>query len=217
MEVSEELSTAMDTLQSHEPDILTGWKEEEHLAAPYLLLYHAQPLLTRLSDNLLNSTKKEHVQTLTRYLESLKPDYEQAEALFAKGIVSRSQFHKLFKPGELVLTRLDNEPVAIQTTGCPIAYKDPLTTTVIGYRWAFTGRFQRQITTHFVAWPADSKHKAEVPITSLSAYPLKYDKTGTADRLKERGETFWKCRRRQFVSYEAPRQTIDLQTVRTSG
>lgn len=46
-------------------------------------------------------------------------------------------------------------------------------------------------------------------ITDLGFYPIKYAKVGLEDALRARGMMFWKCRLRNYVSYqERPNDSI---------
>ncbi|KAK7913869.1 hypothetical protein PG985_011572 [Apiospora marii] len=47
-----------------------------------------------------------------------------------------------------------------------------------------------------------SKNQPEVRIDTLSMFPIRFASTDLRRRLEKRGETFWRCRRRQFVSYQ---------------
>jgi hypothetical protein len=45
--------------------------------------------------------------------------------------------------------------------------------------------------------------REEFDISSLDFVPLEYPSPETQQTLKDRGQTFWRCRNRRLVSYEA--------------
>ena len=76
--------------------------------------------------------------------------------------------------------------------------------------WSFDEVFKKQSIVHTVAWPSSD---GLIAITSLEIFPLRYDTSGLENRLRKRGEQFWACRKRAFVSYDSPTPTFDVQTV----
>lgn len=91
--------------------------------------------------------------------------------------------------------------------------------------WAFDGNFQRQHTTLYLDIPAgengendtDTKGKRKIiaqddkpnddmgekMISELNVFPMQYASAEIVDGCRRRGKTFWKCRTRNYVSYQA--------------
>ncbi|KAI0109522.1 P-loop containing nucleoside triphosphate hydrolase protein [Nemania sp. FL0031] len=189
-----------------------------HLAtsqeSPYFLLCHLQPLLKKFLNDAKDQDQKEHMRVLSQYLETFDAEYEEARAQFATGIVSKKNFNKLFEPGGLILTNAENDPLVFKTVGCPKpSDSGKLRTSLVVYNWLFNGVFYQNESKWSISWPKEAGGEEEIPLTMLSGYPLKYNRDGLADRLKERGRRFWKCRHRQYVEYNVPCQVLDVQTV----
>ncbi|SPO04285.1 related to TOB3 (member of AAA-ATPase family) [Cephalotrichum gorgonifer] len=197
----------MSILQLHEPSLLDHWDNERNLVAPYLQLYHARSRVKDLLCDKLGGVEKAHASELIAYLEeSFIHGYEDANRLFARGLVSRAHLSKLFGPAEVVVTRSGGEVVAYLSRTCP----EPDTMiTLDAYTWVFDGSFKREEKGLTVFWPHGSGD--EIPITSLDIYPLRFDRSGLREALRMRGETFWSCRKRRFVSYKSPATTLEMQ------
>jgi hypothetical protein len=61
-----------------------------------------------------------------------------------------------------------------------------------------------------IRWPSGGE---VLFITSLRVYPLKYATKEMELKLRKRGEVFWTCRSRKFVSYDVPLQGMEEQIV----
>ncbi|KAI1131336.1 AAA family ATPase [Nemania abortiva] len=211
MEMSQNLTSTLDGILQSQHQILPPNSSQK---SPYLLLYHSQPLLKQFLNDAKDQRQIDHVRVLSQYLETFDAEYEGARAQFATGTVSKSSFNKLFEPGDLVLAIVENEPSVFKIVGCPQpSDSTQLQTSFAAYNWLFNGVFYQCTSDWSIAWPNEAKDKEEIPITVLYCYPLKYNGDRLADRLKERGEILWKCRHRQYVDYNAPRQILDVQTV----
>jgi hypothetical protein len=187
-----------------------SWKDSNNLVYPYTQLYHQKHLLTGRAANQLEATERLHLNALSRYLEDrLGAEYAEAEALFASGMVSRSHWAKLFRPGELVVTNKANQPMAYMSTSCPVVSDNILRLQC--WYWEFDGNFFEENVTLPVVWPSE---KETIAITDLQTYPLQYAHAGVEDELRSRGEVFWACRSRRFVNYDAPLQGMEVQIVR---
>lgn len=93
------------------------------------------------------------------------------------------------------------------------------------WHWAFDGNFQRQHLTLCLEIPAvengendtDTKGKGkataqgdkphndmgEKNISDLNVFPMQYASAEIVANCRRRGKTFWKCRTRSYVSYQA--------------
>ncbi|KAG6986733.1 hypothetical protein G7Y79_00073g098320 [Physcia stellaris] len=113
------------------------------------------------------------------------------------------------------------------------------------WHWAFNGNFYRRHSTLYLKIPAvendiDTKVKGKITaqvdktkdaigkqkISKLNVFPIQYASAEIVDNCRRRGKTFWKCRSRCFVSYQATekesiqnladeRYMVDLKTYYT--
>ncbi|KAL5334414.1 P-loop containing nucleoside triphosphate hydrolase protein [Aspergillus crustosus] len=146
---------------------------------------------------------------LLRYVETaFGHNYDEADDMLSRGYVSKDQLEKLFWPNEIVVTRRDWSYLHGNSLVLPCIH------------WSFDGRFFQEHELVELDWTFGDE--AEVPITGLTVYPLRFDEI-CRRRLLERGAEFWKCREKRFVSYlpspivaEArttkPRYMLDAQT-----
>ncbi|KAK8075798.1 hypothetical protein PG997_010461 [Apiospora hydei] len=72
--------------------------------------------------------------------------------------------------------------------------------------YGYDGRFWKHTKTIPVSFSTSTK-QPETKIDSLPVFPLRFADTQLRTQLEKRGETFWRCRRRQFVSHTP--QNID--------
>lgn len=65
--------------------------------------------------------------------------------------------------------------------------------------WKFDGHFSQATEEITIVRPLASD--STYLISDMVAYPIRYAKEGTKERLLRRGQMFWDCRFRQYVSY----------------
>ncbi|CAM1509905.1 Fc.00g002400.m01.CDS01 [Cosmosporella sp. VM-42] len=134
-------------------------------------------------------------------LDATRNDFEEATHLFETEMVTRLHLGKLFSwnavivvPGEPVEAyRCGVQPVVLNRTRAIIQIE--------ASRWSFNGKL-------YLTTSPMTIHASHGPmqIRSLKAYPLQYAKPEIRDMIVKRGQTFWMCRRKAFISYGAPGQ-----------
>lgn len=205
---SQLLEEAMASMAEKRPLEVTGWDSETNLQAPYLHIYHLRPYIRELMAGWPDQSEIEHVSELLNYFEAaFGAEYQAAEDLFAKGRVSRVHFHKLFGPNKVIVSNDGPQPVAYVSERTPAPKICPIQLKC--HTWTFDGLFKREEKTITVDWTAEMPD--EIDIESLPVYPLEYDQSGLEERLRKRGEIFWQCRKRKYVSYKAPKLTFEIQ------
>lgn len=176
--------------------------------APYIPFFH----LRKARGSLQVSPGDDHWEPLSLLFDYLESDfgnqYASADELFARGMVSLDHFPKLFRANDVVIAKEDEQPVAFLIKNHHYMNGSVYLTC---YQLKFDGAFKRAQTEIKIEWPARSSR--EMPITSLSAYPLRFSDPSVKGRLVNRGRIFWKCRKRRFVSYTAPSRTFEIQVV----
>jgi len=174
--------------------------------APYHYFYYGR---TSIRQRILRM--EEDHQTLVKLFigyveESFEQMYNEARSLFSQGLVSVETIPYLFEPEMLVVYQLAGENVALQTK-CWMedisALSEPTQPGEIGFircwSWIFDGTFQKRSLDFKISWPGFIR--GTQPIKGLPIYPLKYLDHSVETQLFERGEKFWMCRNRVYISY----------------
>ena len=215
--ISQNLSMSLMTLIARNQ--LGEWDQERNLKAPYDYFYHFRHDLRDHSEQELASSEHQEVDVLLDYIDSTQgKQFEKVDAMFESGAVHRDMFSKLFRPNELIVTTQEGHPRAYLVERTYVSDRrsalDRQSITLECWTWDFDGSFRKKTSQLQVAWP--SHNPLTVPITGLSAWPLRLDKSTMRERLEKRGQFFWACRYKNLVSYSAPSATIfELQVVST--
>jgi hypothetical protein len=212
--LSRGLSQALTALHECHPKYLQTWGDESHFHYPYLQLYHSKSFFTGTPASKLASFQQHHLKRLSDYFDAhLESEYAEAEEQFQKGLVSRKHWAKLFRPNETVITMKNGAPVAHLTISCPHGVSSGVFGRLVlpCWSWHFDGAFIRKSAQIEMEWP--SSRSDTVPISDLSAYPLRLDTTGLEDQLRRRGRVFWSCRKRRYVSYDVSLPGMEVQRV----
>ncbi|KAF5011009.1 hypothetical protein FDECE_2879 [Fusarium decemcellulare] len=193
--------------------LLSGWDREQNMVAPYLHFYHVRQLLRNPAIPTLSEHQSQHMSLLLDYLDDQFGDeYEEAEMLFVEGYVNKKHFHKLFGPREVLVTTQDDYLTAMVAKYPPLPGSDSIRLEC--ETWEFDGRFSKHTKNITISWPKSASEVDKIPIQSLTAFPLRFDRTGLEERLRRRGEFFWQLRERRFVNYTAPRESLEFQMAR---
>jgi hypothetical protein len=210
LQLSESLEKALHTLQNQNAEMLREWDFDQDLIHPYPNLYHSKHLFVGSSIQTLEPQQQIDLEVLYRYVtERLTSDYEELEKLSAVGIVSQKYWLMLFRPDDTVITIQDGQLRGRAMKSCRLLNQQTLELDC--WSWEYDGNFFRNYTTIRIVWPSRSK---QVAIADLPVYPLRYAANGTETKLRERGHTFWSCRRQKYVNYDMPLQSLGSQLVR---
>ncbi|KAK4207537.1 P-loop containing nucleoside triphosphate hydrolase protein [Rhypophila decipiens] len=180
------------------------------LEPPYLRLWHARGKIRERAVPLLGQLDGSRVLLQMDYVENaFGREWAAAEEEWKRGVVSRRHLAKMFRPNEVVVTTDDDgEPRCYLSMACPSPRDDPLMLQC--YAWGYDGRFRRERSILRIPWPVQDS--GPIPIKALRAYPLRFETTGKSKKeLLERGQMFWKCRKRLFVGYDAPSTSFEIQ------
>ena len=211
--ISQPFRNAMEQLLNAEPLLFAQW--EASLVPPYLQMYHLRGRMRELAGEVLDDWLGAHVVLLLDYVDSaFGRQYREADRMFDKGMVTLKYLDMLFGPNEVIVTVEEGEQVAYVSTLCPKPIRGSgghvTHVSLQCYTWAFDGAFRRERKQIDVHWPA--KDGNPIAISKLSAYPLRRDLAGELKKvLRDRGEMFWSCRKRNFVGYTAPRASFEIQ------
>ena len=227
--------------------LLANYKTSHELPAPYLFIYHSRNNLDDILDKLSFSAQKQ-LSLLSNYVtEQYSHEYAAADYLLSQNKISPEYIQYLFKPGDVLVSRIDGQYIGCVATSWP-KFKSTRVGASVGARvgqeirlkrdkitvhiwsvdtwsWDFDGNFQRKNKTLQLEIPADEdecmdnleakgknsveaktkKNSAELTgqnIAGLNVFPIQYASAEIAEKLRQRGKTFWKCRTRCFVSYQ---------------
>jgi hypothetical protein len=214
--VSQELSEALESISDCHAGF-SSWKT--HLTAPYSKLYHARNKARSFAKDILDPDMCRRVHLMFDHVEEVAgASSQEAEALFAQGLVARAHLPTLFREGQVIIQEGDNsEPSAFVITKGPGSENRLTNWPVRGYHIAFDGNFSRVEVSLRVSWPADKNGKlaeGPVPITSLNVYPLQYETTGEVERaLRDRGAIIWACRQACLLEHNTPKTSFEVQHV----
>ncbi|KAF9764611.1 hypothetical protein IL306_002780 [Fusarium sp. DS 682] len=165
--------------------------------APYDFLFHHRRQLAALGTE--DTTYSAILTPLREYLEqNYEKEYEAAEALFQKDIVTPLHMGKLFKPNQMVIVQNGNPPSfrAYVLITNPSKEKDKLS--FKGWSWEYNGaELRRKSWKGTMALLPDE----ETVITELPIHPADFAKENALRRVKARGKEFWNLKDRQFSTY----------------
>lgn len=207
--VSETLMDAMLDLEKHSPKTFEGWNSDRNRNAPYVHFYHTRDAIESVGRNVLGSQSQKYTKAVLSYLQSsFQHDYEEADRLFEKGLVTRKHLLKVFRLNNILISFQNGQPRGFVTRSCEVTNDG---VRVRCSTLSFDGRFRRIDETIHVIWPG--RPGEALHICELNAYPLQYEKSGLKTALIARGTKFWSCRGRKFVSYTAPPRAFEIQIV----
>ena len=185
-------------LPTRETEQNTSAIAEKVLYAPHLFLYHHRSHLKRYAAE--HASAVSHVNALLGYANhTYGYDYEEAENLFSRGLVTRRHLAKLFMPNDLVLSCVYGQPT-IQA----ILQWAKLTSNgsfdIKCWSWqADGGGFARKSLSLELS---PGTNEEEVEIKALPVVPLAYVSPELRVRLELRGRKHWSLRSQSYVSYK---------------
>ena len=255
-----EVTKALLDSQQQYAELAREFSVSLELPAPYLFIYHSRKSLERFQDNLPVHAKTQLSLLLNYVTKQYIDEYATADSLLSRNKISPKFLRYLFKPGDLLVSRVDGQYKGYISTSWPKISSNKkvsrmqAATSQIGtamslygsqdadtrmandeitvhvckvkvWDWAFDGNFQRKHSMLDLDIPAvedgendtDTKGKGKVTaqgekpkndmgatnISDLNVFPMQYASAEIVDNCRRRGKTFWKCRTRSYVSYQA--------------
>jgi hypothetical protein len=163
--------------------------------APYYFLFHHRRKLRKMG-----KTRPEyHIPTklLLEYLEIFEKEYLEAEDLFERGVVSEKHIRKLFRPGQIVVTKESNHDLALVLDRWPTRTYNQLRFS--GWKWYYNGRtLERE--NWFEKMEVDFTDEKD--IKELLVYPIEYLSSNATEKIRLRGKRFWETKFHQLVAYD---------------
>ncbi|CAN9251471.1 unnamed protein product [Alternaria alternata] len=209
IQLSDSLEKALCALRHHNKETSKEWKLEEDHVYPYQKLYHFRNMCVEPSLQAPGWQQNIEIVALFHYLaKRLSSSYEELAKLSAAGMADRKFWAMLFQPDDIILTTQSGQFRAFTVSSCHLVHEDMLIMNC--WSWEYDGNFFRKQITRSHVWPSSSE---QIRITELPVYPLRYAADGVESGLRERGETFWACRRQKYVNYNVPLQGLGSQLV----
>ena len=218
--ISSEMTEAMRAFVTQHPTFRTEFPELDDKAlkrtimSPYIWWYHYRK---RHEIQDLPPRQAELMTTLTDWIEaSFGPLYDRIDHQFRRGRVSNESMEYFVHPGQVFVLKDSGNglPIGCLATTRPSrsipmpAARESLDTEeqwswdIVVRSYSYAGEFfqRNQIITLNLA---SDTWDDEVDVASLKAVPLQYAGDEIKEVLERRGKTFWKCRTKRLVSYEA--------------
>ena len=172
---------------------------ERELYVPHLFLYHHRSRLREYASK--HSDALSHIKALLAYASYKYGDaYEEADALFSNGFVTRRHLKKLFAPNELVFTYTNGQPSAYAMQEWPETSVDKCFR-LHCWSWRSDGAvFARKKCILDLHLP--QLEDEEIEIKLLSVVPLTYIAPEIYSHLELRGRKHWSLRSQSYVSYK---------------
>lgn len=169
------------------------------MSAPYNFLFHHRKRLAALLEE--SDIYKAVLAPLLEFLgKNYEEEYESAEALFHRGMVSVRHLDKLFKPDQMVLSKSQRGGLnAFVLADYPGRERnDETKMTLRCWSWQYNGaELLRSPRIVVIGQPLDD----ETAITDLDVYPVEFAHQSDIEELQRRGQKFWDHKAQVFVSY----------------
>lgn len=187
--------------------------EDKSICSPYIWWYHWR---TNGHTHNLQPGQAILVAKLTDWIEANYASlYDQIDRKFDKGLVSKESMEYLIRPGDVLISNDNGRLSGCLATSRPrfdvgqraLEEKDKhnpkpsWSWSIDSYAFMYAGKFRREDENIDIVLETECED-VEVDITSLNVVPLKYVSDDIRETLLRRGKRFWKCRHKQFVSYE---------------
>ncbi|KAJ5587678.1 ATPase AAA-type core [Penicillium hispanicum] len=203
---SEDLRYALHELTDIDLNVLSELDNPENMRELVTRIYHYRSLREDpTTAKSLDQQSRDLVISLIEFMETIfGQEYDEADALFSKGLVTRSHVPKLFTAQDLLVTTEQGQLCAYTLDSFP---GDSLK--LFCWAWGFDGQFWR----HRIVLSVESPDTEDpIDITDLPVYPLKYATTDVQELLQSRGRQFWSLRNGGYVSYTPTGIRKDTQT-----
>ena len=235
--VAKDLTEALETLLGSSPvykDVQHSFQFRSELKAPFLFMYHTRQTLSKLRES-MSRTVNDQLTIFLNYLNAnYGPLYEAVDELLSRNKILPEYMEYLFKPDDVVVSRsgddlsgyvLQSWPTYDKVWPRPELGKPGNNThnaqpskngfqhhwSMPSWFWEFNGEFGRRDDDIKIKLPGDET--GEIDIAELNVFPIQFAPQNIVTKLQQRGQTFWKCRKRRFVSYTEKDQVSTIRKV----
>jgi DNA polymerase III delta prime subunit len=210
---AKDLTTGVSEFLESKPALGTDniFNGNQVLVAPYLVVYHTRHVLENTL-NKVNDKQRRQLTLLFDYILSEYADvYKTVDSLLERGKINARYIKYLFKPGDILVEGREDDTRGVLATSWldsapgsqqpkkSMHGKSMVRWQVFASSWRFNGVFSHlKEPLHLDILDSDD---SEIDISSLRLRPLAFVQEIWVERLRRRGEMFWKCRDRHFVSH----------------
>ncbi|TGO51753.1 hypothetical protein BOTNAR_0345g00010 [Botryotinia narcissicola] len=216
--VSEHLMEAIKSILNSKPEFadLLAWFEKDgtELPSPFVFIYHSGAIIQELMEDTSDTSTARQLKLMIDYIyKNYGEEYDNVDAMFEESRVAIPYVKYLFKPGDVLVkgTGSDINGYMLVTwpndsTSTTASLKEdgknkPSSQYTMDVRsLSLDGAFNRVSTR--LTLEIDGSEKTEYAIRDLNIIPIVYASDEDRKTLRSRGEMFWKCRERHFVSYQ---------------
>ncbi|KAI9729251.1 MAG: hypothetical protein M1834_007043 [Cirrosporium novae-zelandiae] len=176
-------------------DVSGSSRSSKVLSAPYLVIYHTRNVIEQYLHTLPDQKRKQFQLLLDYVLSEYAEEYRTVDSLLGRGKITYLYIKYLFKLGEVLVEGKDQNVRGVFSESW-LGYS-PISRNQSSRNGSRMERYE------IAAWPLeiDAHDLSEKSIDKLSLRLLKFVNEDVVDLLKRRGDTFWKCCIRNFVSY----------------
>jgi len=165
------------------------------ITPPHLFLFHHRTALKEYAAKHADSS--DHVNALLRYADEMYgADFQEAEKLFRRGLVTQRHLLKLFVPNEIVVSGSRGLYAAFVVQKWPVLGAGN-SLSLACWSWHTNGSHWVRKTRGLSVQSVDG----EARITELLAYPLRFADPEIVSLLELRGAKLWHLRNQSHVQY----------------
>ena len=114
-----EATMALLNSQQEYAELLRDFSASAELPAPYLFIYHSRRSLNKFQDGIPKHAQAQ-LSLLLRYVtEQYADEYAAADSLLSRNKISPEHLRYLFKPGDLLVSRVDGQYMGFVSTSWP--------------------------------------------------------------------------------------------------
>jgi hypothetical protein len=206
--LSTDLCSALKTMTESEPqERFPVFDIDKEIGSPYFFYYHNRTFFKDQQEKLTESLKE--VKILLDYIQaSVQDEYDEVDAMLARGQITAQYLPYLFAPTKVLVTFDKGQVQAYTQTSVleprPARERDlgKVTWFLGAESWLFDGSFHKTTSRLHVTYANAAGVAAEsMDIKDLQVYPLLFAAPDTESLLRSRGEKFWSCREQNYVSY----------------
>ncbi|PKY02830.1 P-loop containing nucleoside triphosphate hydrolase protein [Aspergillus campestris IBT 28561] len=213
--VSDYMREALDTYLDEQPkfkELFPRFDLEKEIPAPYLFWYCCRSS----HDTILKGLSPRHRGLMELFAHWITSNYESeythVDNQISGGVISPASIKYLVKPGDVLVSSKKADFQAYMATSWAEQSKTAKknnkgencievqqTWHVVAWSYDYDGSFYRKSTVLDIEINVEDPTE-EIALRDLSVFPMRYADQGTQLRLEQRGQTYWECRKKKFVS-----------------
>ncbi|PLN81396.1 P-loop containing nucleoside triphosphate hydrolase protein [Aspergillus taichungensis] len=212
--VADYMREALDTYLDKQPifrELFPRFNAKLEIPAPYLFWYCCRSSHESILEE-LSPRNRRLMELLAHWINSnYEKEYLHVEDQLSRGVITSASMKYLVKPGDVLVSSKKGHSQAYMAkawaeqdiTMKPISkddqceYQKPWQ--VVSWSYDYDGSFYCKNTILTIEINVEDPTE-EVTLRDLSVVPMRYADPETQLRLEQRGQTYWECRKKKFVS-----------------